>query len=132
MNSDQPNPFFFPNIEVNNPPTNPVRAMKPGGFRLPLVYFGLVVTAEPATSIPHWHPNADEVAIFVDGEGTVVMTQPKGNEVVRQDVRAGDIFIFPRGYAHQFINKKDENHPLKFIAVFDNPEFTLVETSDIP
>lgn len=62
----------------------------------------------------HSHDNADEVYIFIDGEGMI--------EVGKQSfkVKGGDIILVPRGDFHKVHNQKEKN--LVFLNVFEKYE----------
>ncbi len=132
MSTDEKEPqFYFPKDQVILDPRAPVRPMKPGGFRIPETYFAFIATEAKVKIGPHWHPNSDELAYFTGGEGTVGLTEP-GGKISQFNVSAGDIFLFPEGYPHFFINKNGPDRPLTFLAFFNNREFTLIDSSSVP
>lgn len=128
MQENEPQ-FFYPKSEIE--PRKAERAIKPGGFPIPLNYFAFILTEAKVKIGPHWHPNADELAYFISGEGTVGITEP-GGKISQFNVSAGDIFIFPEGYPHFFINRNGPEDPLRFLAFFNNPEFSLIDSSSVP
>ncbi len=111
---------------------------KPDFFREPSNYFGLNVTTVENTFGPHWHPNADEFDYFLAGEGRVGIVrifnkdEPPEDSLVEFPVKRGDIILIPQGYAHYYINDGSPEHPLQFLAVFNNENFRVINTQQVP
>ena len=59
----------------------------------------------------HSHDNADEVYIFIEGEGTMEL----GDSVF--PVKVGDLMLVPSGNFHKVHNKGEKN--LSFWAIFE-------------
>ena len=72
--------------------------------------------------LPHWHPNADELAYCISGKGRMSIVSPN-NEVEQKEFQAGDMLFFPRGYFHYFESTGTEK--LEFLAIFNHelPEY---------
>ncbi len=62
----------------------------------------------------HSHNNADEVYVFIDGEGTMEIGQKT------LDVKGGDVALAPRGDFHKVHNKEEKN--LSFWTIFEKYE----------
>lgn len=73
-------------------------------------------------ALPHWHPNADEMAYTISGKGKMTIVSPN-NERETQEFGAGDVVFFPRGYFHYIESIGQEK--LQFLAIFNNelPEY---------
>lgn len=114
------------------------RASKPDFFRDPKNYFGMTVTDVADTIGPHWHPNADEFDYFLKGEGIVGIVDPVVpptdplTAVHEFQVKAGDLIVIPQGYAHYYVNCGGADNLLQFLAVFNNPDFRVINTYDVP
>ena len=59
----------------------------------------------------HSHKDADEVYLFIDGEGTIEV----GEQTFQ--IKAGDIILVPRGDFHRVHNQKEKK--LSFWNVFE-------------
>jgi len=59
----------------------------------------------------HAHKNADEVYVFIDGEGMMEIGQKTLN------VKNGDVALVPRGDFHKVHNKGEKN--LNFWTIFE-------------
>lgn len=62
----------------------------------------------------HSHDNADEVYIFIEGEGTIEI----GDNIF--PVKTGDLILVPSGNFHKVHNKGNKN--LSFWAIFEKYE----------
>ncbi|PIR44292.1 cupin [Candidatus Wolfebacteria bacterium CG10_big_fil_rev_8_21_14_0_10_31_9] len=62
----------------------------------------------------HSHDNADEIYIFIDGEGIIEI----GNQT--STVKGGDIILVPRGDFHKVHNKKETS--MHFWSLFEKYE----------
>lgn len=73
-------------------------------------------------ALPHWHPNADELAVVLSGKGKMSIVSPN-NEVESCEFEQGDLLFFPRGYFHYIESIGEEK--LQFLAIFNNelPEY---------
>jgi len=63
----------------------------------------------------HNHSGQEEVYIFTNGQGTMVVDDKE------YDVKTGDIVLIPDGAFHKVFNtsKYKANNPLIFVCVFD-------------
>lgn len=66
---------------------------------------------------PHWHPNAWEIDVCVEGSGELGIVTPDGNERI-QTLTPGDIGFIPQGWAHYIRNVGSSD--MKFTVVFNN------------
>jgi oxalate decarboxylase len=75
----------------------------------------------------HWHPNADEWAYIISGEGqaTVFNTGPNA---VSQNFQAGDIGYFKRNFGHYLRNTGTKD--LVYLEVFRSSYFVDVSLSE--
>jgi oxalate decarboxylase len=73
-------------------------------------------------ALPHWHPNADELAYCISGKGKMSVVSPM-NEKQEMEFGAGDLVFFPRGYFHYIESIGQEK--LQFLAIFNHeqPEY---------
>lgn len=73
-------------------------------------------------ALPHWHPNADELAYVISGKGKMSVVSPN-NEKETKEFGAGDMIFFPRGYFHYIETIGEEK--LQFLAIFNHelPEY---------
>ena len=62
----------------------------------------------------HSHSEADEVYIFIDGEGIIEIADKK------QNAKGGDVILVPRGDFHKVYNQG--NKTLSFWTVFEKYE----------
>lgn len=62
----------------------------------------------------HSHSEADEVYVFIEGEGTIEI----GGEM--SATKSGDIFLVPAGDFHKVYNKSDKI--LSFLTIFEKYE----------
>lgn len=69
----------------------------------------------------HWHANAAEWAYVVSGTCRTTIVHPDGTQAT-DDFGPGDVWYFPRGYAHAIEGTGTE--PCHFILVFDNGAFS--------
>ena len=74
----------------------------------------------------HWHPNADEWAYIIAGEGQATVFN--GPSAVSQNFRAGDVGYFKRNFGHYLCNKG--NSDLVYLEVFRSSYFADVSLSD--
>ena len=74
----------------------------------------------------HWHPNADEWAYIIAGEGQATVFN--GPSAVSQNFRAGDVGYFKRNFGHYLRNKG--NSDLVYLEVFRSSYFADVSLSD--
>ncbi len=73
----------------------------------------------------HWHANAAEWGYVVEGSVRVTLFDPERRLDIA-DAGPGDIFYFPRGYAHAIQNSGTvDTH---FILIFDNGHFSEYAT----
>ncbi len=127
--------FYLGNVDSMPVPQRPA---KPDFFREPKNYFGVNITTVNPVIGPHWHPNADEFDYFLSGKGRVGIIEPAAPKEDPKDtvfefpVTQGDVIVIPQGYAHYYINDGGADDPLKFLAVFNNTAFRLVNTSQVP
>lgn len=72
----------------------------------------------PAGSInpPHTHPRASELLYLIDGTLEVGFVDTK-NVLFKQTLKAGDMFVFPKGLAHFQYNRNHEN-PAAALSAF--------------
>ncbi len=133
--SSYPPQFHYPNVLGQQP--NAIYRFgekeegrsitKPGGFRIPLIYFSWGLLQGKRTL--HHHPDNDELLLILEGEATVRLYGP-GKPDMRQletyEVSAGDVVLFPQGWTHSVDEKGPENS-LKVLAIFNNQDFKANE-----
>ena len=79
--------------------------------------------------VPHWHPNANELAYIVSGNGSVAVYGPGDVPPPKPfDVQTGTAVFFPQGFIHYIHNTGTD--PLTFVLSFDNPNFDLLTAPD--
>lgn len=87
---------------------------------------GVLMRLEPgAVRELHWHAIAAEWGYVVEGQVRVTLFDPE-QRISTEDVPAGDVFSFPRGYGHVIQNSGTV--PATFILVFDNGHFSEFAT----
>ena len=83
------------------------------------------VTLTPGgTRVPHWHPNAHELAYCVKGQVVDLFVSP--NRASHFTLHAGDVAFFPMGSLHSISNVSTE--PADLLVAFNNEhveDFTL-------
>lgn len=62
----------------------------------------------------HSHDKADEVYVFIDGEGIMEIAEKS------QKVKSGNVVLVPRGAFHKVHNSKEKN--LSFWTIFEKYE----------
>ncbi|XP_078435665.1 nectarin-1-like isoform X1 [Wolffia australiana] len=81
------------------------------------LFFGQADFAPGGLNPPHTHPCASEIAFVLYGELEVGFITT-ANVLVSKTIRAGEIFVFPRGLVHYQKNKG--RLPPSIIAAFDS------------
>ncbi|MCE9548185.1 MAG: cupin domain-containing protein [Planctomycetia bacterium] len=76
----------------------------------------------------HWHATAAEWAFVISGRVRTTVIHPTG-EAETNDFEPGDVWYFPRGYAHML--QCLGNEPTHFILIFDNGYFSEFGTFSI-
>jgi oxalate decarboxylase len=76
-----------------------------------------LVLEQGALREPHWHPNAWEIDVCVEGRGQLGVVTPDGTERI-QTLTPGDIGFIPRGWAHYIRNVGGGQ--MKFTVVFNH------------
>jgi oxalate decarboxylase len=105
-----------------------VRIADSSTFKASKTIASSVVTIHPGGMREiHWHPNADEWAYIVAGEGQAMVFNT-GPNAVSQNFHAGDIGYFKRNYAHYLRNIG--NTDLVYLEVFRSSYFADVSLSD--
>ncbi len=66
---------------------------------------------------PHWHPNAWEMDVCIEGKGELGVVTPDGEESV-STLEPGDIGFIPQGWAHYIRNPGSTD--MRFVVVFNN------------
>jgi oxalate decarboxylase len=66
---------------------------------------------------PHWHPNAWEMDVCIEGKGELGVVTPDGEESI-STLSPGDIGFIPQGWAHYIRNAGSGE--MKFVVVFNN------------
>ncbi|KAF9593937.1 hypothetical protein IFM89_026180 [Coptis chinensis] len=66
---------------------------------------------------PHTHPRATEVVFVLEGQLTVGFITTN-NTLITKTIKAGEVFVFPRGLVHFQIN--NERVPAAVIAAFNS------------
>ncbi|XP_021726715.1 germin-like protein subfamily 2 member 4 [Chenopodium quinoa] len=66
---------------------------------------------------PHIHPRATEIIYVLEGELYVAFITTS-NKLISKVVKAGEVFVFPRGLAHYQKNKS--KYPASVIAAFNS------------
>ena len=74
----------------------------------------------------HWHPNADEWQYYLSGRGRMRIFGGHGR-IATQDFSKGNVGFIKQGFGHYVENIGAE--PLKFIAMFNNPEYQEISIS---
>lgn len=111
----------------------PKNIFKAEYFRDPKNFFGINVTTVKSELGPHWHPNADEFDYFLEGTATVTIVEPAakaGGKSTVFEVSPGDVIVIPQGYAHSYVVTPG-NPPLKFLAVFNNSAFQVIDSHQV-
>lgn len=91
--------------------------------------FGLDLFAPSSEekSYMHVHPHGDRVCTVVRGEGTFFAL--RDGELVKRDVRPGDVVFFPRSTPHAFWGSETDSLMLHVVlnplVAFDHPEHTV-------
>jgi oxalate decarboxylase len=68
---------------------------------------------------PHWHPNAWEIDVCMEGQGELGVVTPEG-DVSISTLSPGDIGFIPQGWAHYIRNVGSGQ--MKFTVVFNNSD----------
>src|SRR5437899_2998387 len=76
----------------------------------------------------HWHATAAEWAFVDKGRVRTTILSP-GGSTETNDFEPGDVWYFPRGYAHMLETLGDE--PCHFVLIFDNGYFSEFGTFSI-
>src|SRR5436305_1469785 len=76
----------------------------------------------------HWHATAAEWAFVDKGRVRTTVIAP-GGTTETNDFEPGDVWYFPRGYAHMLETLGDE--PCHFVLIFDNGYFSEYGTFSI-
>ena len=66
---------------------------------------------------PHWHPNAWEMDVCIEGKGELGVVTPDGEESISV-LEPGDIGFIPQGWAHYIRNAGTSD--MRFVVVFNN------------
>ena len=66
---------------------------------------------------PHWHPNAWEMDVCMEGKGELGVVTPDGEESISV-LQPGDIGFIPQGWAHYIRNVGSSD--MRFVVVFNN------------
>ena len=72
----------------------------------------MTVLHEDESTVGHSHNDAEEVYLFVEGNGEIQL-----DERGKEDVASGDIIMIPAGTFHRVFNKGKGD--LRFISVFE-------------
>lgn len=90
-----------------------------------------VLTLEPGQLlVPHWHPDASELAYFSSGTASVAIFGPKADDppATPFDVTAGDVVFFPQGYIHYVHNVGKTD--VVFTLTFDSSDFDTLPATE--
>ncbi|EPH46086.1 hypothetical protein STRAU_0822 [Streptomyces aurantiacus JA 4570] len=78
-------------------------------------------------SYMHIHPHGDRVCTAIRGRGTFFAL--KDGQLIKRDVRPGDVVVFPRNVPHAFWGSRSESLMLHVVlnplVAFDHPEHTV-------
>jgi oxalate decarboxylase len=79
-----------------------------------------LLTLEPgALREPHWHPNAWEFDICIEGTGKLGVVTPEGEQKISV-LERGDVGFIPRAWAHFIQNPGDK--PMRFAVFFNDSQ----------
>jgi oxalate decarboxylase len=80
----------------------------------------LLKLKEGAVRIPHWHPDANELNIVLQGKARIALLGPDGPGQVKEtfELEAGDISFMPQGWFHSIANIGEGE--LSMLVIFNN------------